>query len=176
MLTPSNVNPQQFGLHVHRHDRRSRIRASRSTCRTLRSRARERTTSYMSRRKTTASTHSTPTPPVAPLWHTSFIDPANGITASAVVRSRMRRPHAHHRDHCDSRDRPGFANALRRVSKVKLGPGSYQQQLHALDIATGLEQMNSPVTITAQRPRHWRGQLPTGQSPSIRCSSMTVRR
>ena len=35
------------------------------------------------------------------------------------------------------------------VSKVKLGPGSYQQQLHALDITTGLEQPNSPVTIAA---------------------------
>ena len=30
------------------------------------------------------------------------------------------------------------------VSKVKLGPGSYQQQLHALDITTGLEGRTAP--------------------------------
>ena len=38
------------------------------------------------------------------------------------------------------------------VSKVKLGPGNYQQQLHALDITTGLEKPNSPVTIAATVP------------------------
>ena len=38
------------------------------------------------------------------------------------------------------------------VSKVKLGPGSYQQQLHALDITTGLEQAHSPMTIRASVP------------------------
>ena len=27
-----------------------------------------------------------------PLWQTAFVDPANGITAGAVLRSRMRRP------------------------------------------------------------------------------------
>ena len=38
------------------------------------------------------------------------------------------------------------------VSKVKLGAGNYQQQLHALDITTGLDQPNSPVTIAASVP------------------------
>jgi hypothetical protein len=87
--------------------------------------------------------------PGPPLWQTSFIDPANGITpmpasdlgcgdlvpiigitATPVID-------------------PG-TGTLYVVSKVKLGPGSYQQQLHALDITTGLEKKpNSPVTITA---------------------------
>ena len=88
-----------------------------------------------------------------PLWQTSFIDPANGITpvpssdlggsctdlvpmigitATPVIDSGT--------------------GTLYVVSKVKLGPGSYQQQLHALDITTGLERLHSPVTITASVP------------------------
>jgi Abnormal spindle-like microcephaly-assoc'd, ASPM-SPD-2-Hydin len=93
-----------------------------------------------------------------PLWHTSFINPqANppitavpssdlggckdltpiiGITATPVIDLTI-----------------GNNGTLYVVSKVKLGPGSYQQQLHALDITTGLEEKpNSPVTITASAP------------------------
>ena len=86
-----------------------------------------------------------------PLWQTSFIDTANGITpvpstdlgtsctdlvpiigitATPVIDST--------------------SGTLYVVSKVKLGVGEYQQQLHALDITTGLERANSPVTIAAQ--------------------------
>ena len=88
-----------------------------------------------------------------PLWHTSFIDPANGITAVpwtdigctdltpiiGITATPVIDP---------------ASRTLYVESKVKLGPGSYEQQLHALDITTGLEQkqMNSPVTITASVP------------------------
>ena len=86
-----------------------------------------------------------------PLWQASFIDTADGITpvpstdlgtsctdlvpiigitATPVIDST--------------------SGTLYVVSKVKLGLGEYQQQLHALDITTGLERANSPVTITAQ--------------------------
>jgi hypothetical protein len=88
-----------------------------------------------------------------PLWQTSFIDPANGITAVpsldlgagckdltpiiGITATPVIDP---------------STGTLFVVSKVKLGPGSYQQQLHALDIPTGLEQPNSPVTIAASGP------------------------
>jgi hypothetical protein len=88
-----------------------------------------------------------------PLWQTSFIDPANGITAvpSLDLGTECK----------DLTPIIGITatpvidpstGTLFVVSKVKLGPGSYQQQLHALDITTGLEQPNSPVTIAASGP------------------------
>jgi hypothetical protein len=83
------------------------------------------------------------------LWHTTFVDPSNGIvpvpasdigcgdlvpiigiTATPVI--------------------DPVSGTLYVVSKVKLGPGRYQQQLHALDITTGLERAKSPVTIAAK--------------------------
>lgn len=84
-----------------------------------------------------------------PLWQTAFADPANGITPAP------------------SSDIPGCddlvpwfgitatpvidpaTQTLYVISTLKLGPDSYQQQLHALDITTGVEQANSPVTIAA---------------------------
>lgn len=88
-----------------------------------------------------------------PLWQTSFIDPANGITPVPVSDLGP--------DCMDLTKIIGITatpvidpstGTLFVVSKVKLGPGSYQQQLHALDITTGLEQPNSPVTIVASGP------------------------
>ena len=83
-----------------------------------------------------------------PLWHISFIDPASGITA--VPSSDLG---------CgDLKPWIGITatpvidpttETLYVISKVKLGPGSYQQQLHALDITTGHERANSPVTLKA---------------------------
>jgi Abnormal spindle-like microcephaly-assoc'd, ASPM-SPD-2-Hydin len=91
--------------------------------------------------------------PGPPLWYTSFINPASGITAVpstdlgtgctdllpiiGITATPVIDP---------------STGTLYVVSKVKLGPGSYQQQLHALDMTTGLEQANSPVTITASVP------------------------
>jgi hypothetical protein len=88
-----------------------------------------------------------------PLWQTSFIDPADGITPV---------PQPDLGSSCtDITPMIGITatpvidpatGTLYVLSKVKLGPGAYQQQLHALDITTGLEQPNSPVTITASVP------------------------
>ncbi|MGH7924892.1 MAG: choice-of-anchor D domain-containing protein, partial [Candidatus Binatus sp.] len=87
-----------------------------------------------------------------PLWHTSFIDPSIGITAV---------PSTDIGGCIDLTPIIGITatpvidpatGTLYVVSKVKLGPGNYQQQLHALDITTGLERANSPVTITASVP------------------------
>ncbi len=85
------------------------------------------------------------------LWHTSFINPTSGITAVpasdlgcgdlvpiiGITATPVIDP---------------ATGTLYVVSKVKLGPGSYQQQLHALDMTNGLERTNSPVTITASVP------------------------
>jgi hypothetical protein len=89
----------------------------------------------------------------SPLWQDSFIDPADGITPV---------PQADLGSSCtDITPMIGITatpvidpatGTLYVLSKVKLGPGEYQQQLHALDITTGLEQPNSPVTITASVP------------------------
>jgi Abnormal spindle-like microcephaly-assoc'd, ASPM-SPD-2-Hydin len=85
-----------------------------------------------------------------PLWQTSFIDPANGITAvpssdvGASCEDLVPIIGITATPVIDSN-----TGTLYVVSKVKLGPGSYQQQLHALDITTGLERPNSPVTIAA---------------------------
>src|ERR1700676_2387803 len=85
------------------------------------------------------------------LWHTSFINPAQGITA--VPASDMR---------CAAlvptigiTATPVIdpvAGTLYVVSKVKLSGTKYQQQLHALDITTGFERPNSPTTIAASVP------------------------
>jgi hypothetical protein len=89
--------------------------------------------------------------PGPPLWQTSFIDPAHGVTAVpasdigcgdlvpiiGITATPVIDP---------------TTGTLYVVSKVKLSPGTYQQQLHALDITTGFEQPNSPVTIAAKAP------------------------
>jgi hypothetical protein len=88
-----------------------------------------------------------------PLWQTSFIDPDDGITPVPVSDLGP--------DCMDLTKIIGITatpvidpstGTLFVISKVKLGPGSYQQKLHALDITTGLEQPNSPVTIAASAP------------------------
>ena len=86
--------------------------------------------------------------PGAPLWSMAFTDPNVpvtavpasdsgsdditpwiGITATPVI--------------------DGSTGTLYVVSKVKLPGALYQQQLHALDIATGAEKFGGPVTISA---------------------------
>jgi hypothetical protein len=88
-----------------------------------------------------------------PLWQTSFIDPANGITP--VPSSDLGTSCTDLVPMIGITATPVIdptTGTLYVVSKVKLGPGSYQQQLHALDITTGLEMPHSPVTITASVP------------------------
>ena len=86
--------------------------------------------------------------PGPPLWQDTFTDPPDitavpstdvlttdimpwvGITATPVI--------------------DPLTSTLYVLTKVKLvETTTYQQQLHALDIATGLERQNSPVTISA---------------------------
>ncbi len=85
------------------------------------------------------------------LWHTSFINPAKGITAVpasdlgcgdlvpiiGITATPVIDP---------------ATGTLYVVSKVELSGGQYRQQLHALDITTGSERPNSPATITASVP------------------------
>jgi hypothetical protein len=91
----------------------------------------------------------------APLWRTSFINPAAGITAASTL---------------DAVDQPGqdcrtfvgeigivgtpvidaASGTLYVVARTRESPGPsvvHIQRLHALDIATGNERSNSPVVI-----------------------------
>ena len=88
------------------------------------------------------------------LWQKSFIDPVNGITAvpSSDLGCGDLTPIIGITATPVIDPGQGPNGTLYLVSKVKLGPGSYQQQLHALDIATGLEQAHSPMTISASVP------------------------
>ena len=92
--------------------------------------------------------------PGPPLWHTSFINPSAGITAvpSSDLGCGDLAPIIGITATPVIDPGQGPNGTLYVVSKVKLGPGSYQQQLHALDITTGLEQAHSPVTIAAKVP------------------------
>ena len=85
------------------------------------------------------------------LWHASFIDPASGITAvpEPLSAAPISRPSS------ASRRRPSSTPLRERstsITKVKLGPDHYPHQLHALDITTGRDRMDSPVTIPATVP------------------------
>ncbi|MGC2445032.1 MAG: choice-of-anchor D domain-containing protein [Candidatus Binatus sp.] len=88
------------------------------------------------------------------LWQKSFIDPVNGITAvpSSDLGCGDLTPIIGITATPVIDPGQGPNGTLYLVSKVKLGPGIYQQQLHALDIATGLEQAHSPMTISASVP------------------------
>ncbi|HUO06680.1 MAG TPA: choice-of-anchor D domain-containing protein [Candidatus Binataceae bacterium] len=86
-----------------------------------------------------------------PLWHTSFTNPDAGITAvpSADTLSGDINPWV------GITSTPVIdpaTNTLYVLSKVKMPGPIYQQQLHALDITTGLERAGSPTTITATYP------------------------
>jgi len=82
-----------------------------------------------------------------PLWHVSFIDPAEGITTVPDDDVAC----------MDIQPEIGITstpvidpdtNTIFVVAKTKEN-GEYQQRLHALDILTGAEQPGSPVTISA---------------------------
>jgi len=83
-----------------------------------------------------------------PLWHTSFIKPSKGITSvsSADVSCSDLVPEI------GITSTPVIdlqANTIFVLAKTKEN-GSFFQRLHALNLATGAEQPNSPVVIRAQ--------------------------
>ncbi len=85
-----------------------------------------------------------------PLWQTSFINPAQGITTvpTADVQSEDVVPEI---GITGTPVIDSSTNRLYVVVKTKEN-GSYFQRLHALDIATGKDVAGSPVEITAQVP------------------------
>src|ERR1700722_1233650 len=89
---------------------------------------------------------------VAPLWHVSFLDPAQGVTAAAATDLQ-----------CDSitpevgiTGTPVIDPATGTLYVVAMteqaSNGSYTHRLHALDVATGAERPGSPVDIQASAP------------------------
>jgi hypothetical protein len=86
-----------------------------------------------------------------PLWLTSFIDPASGITPvpSSDIGCGDLVPQIGITGTPVIDPATGTLYVLSKVKIVNSGGTSYQQQLHALDITTGLERAHSPVTITA---------------------------
>ncbi len=97
-----------------------------------------------------------------PLWHTSFINPAAGITTvpSADVDSRDIVPEI------GITGTPVIdpSGTLYVVSKIK-DNGQYFQQLHAIDITTGSERTSSPQVIAPRVAGRGDGHLPNGRIP-----------
>jgi len=97
-----------------------------------------------------------------PLWHTSFINPAAGITTvpSADVGSRDIVPEI------GITGTPVIdpSGTLYVVSKIK-DNGQYFQQLHAIDITTGSERTSSPRVIAPRVAGRGDGHLPNGRIP-----------
>jgi outer membrane protein assembly factor BamB len=97
-----------------------------------------------------------------PLWHTSFINPAAGITTvpSANVDSNDIVPEI------GITGTPVIdpSGTLYVVSKIK-DNGEYFQQLHALDITTGSERTSSPRVIAPKVAGRGDGHLPNGRIP-----------
>ena len=91
-----------------------------------------------------------------PLWHRSYIDPANGITPVPAADT--------HRDNITPwvgiTSTPVIdpaSGTLYVLTRLKIARGnpvviSYRHHLHALDITTGKERANSPATIAAIVP------------------------
>jgi chitodextrinase len=91
---------------------------------------------------------------LAPLWHDSFINPANGVTTVPPIDTG---------ECCDISPEIGITgspvidpttNTLYVVVKTKevSGATNYFSRLHALDLATGAEKFGGPVTIQASVP------------------------
>jgi hypothetical protein len=91
----------------------------------------------------------------SPLWHTSFIDPANGITA-VPSRDYLRCPAIEPEIGITSTPviDPAAGTLYIEVMTKELAGGTftYVHRLHALDVSTGKERPGSPVKIEAAVP------------------------
>jgi hypothetical protein len=92
--------------------------------------------------------------PGVPLWQTSFINPAGGVTT--VPKADVEGPGSDITPEIGITPTPVIdvaSNAifvLARTKEVSGSTTSYVQRLHALDLTTGMELVNSPVVIAAQ--------------------------
>ena len=102
--------------------------------------------------------------PITPLWHTSFIDPAAGITTVPAA--------AVNDNGCDSNigvqvgitGTPVIDPVAKELFVVVRTEenGAYVQRLHILNITTGVEVSGSPVVIQASVPGVGEGSYGTG--------------
>jgi hypothetical protein len=88
----------------------------------------------------------------APLWHTSFLHPSQGVTSvsSAELGCAAIAPEV---GITATPVIDSFTGTLYVVAMTEEGPsGQYVHRLHALDVATGAEKRGSPVEIQASVP------------------------
>ncbi len=87
----------------------------------------------------------------APLWHTSFINPAAGVTTltSADVGTSDIVPEIGISATPVIDPSSGTIYVLAKTKEISGGATKFVQRLHALDFTTGLERSNSPVVIKA---------------------------
>ncbi len=91
-----------------------------------------------------------------PIWHDSFIDPANGITPVPAADTGETGDIPNEIGITEHARRsippPAPCTSRRRRRVVSGGTTTYRHSLHALDITTGAEKFGGPVTIQASVP------------------------
>jgi len=106
----------------------------------------------------------------SPLWHASFINPAEGITAipyTDVIPASCGQmgPVIGITGTPVIDPTSGVLYVVVRTKEVTNGVASYPQRLHAIDITTGNEIAGSPVTIAASVPGEGEGNDGQGDVP-----------
>jgi hypothetical protein len=103
----------------------------------------------------------------APLWHVSFIDPANGVTtvSSADVNTGDINPEIGITGTPVIDPTSGTIYLVAKTKEITLGVTTFVQRLHALDVHTGAEKPNSPVVIQGAVPGTGDGNDGNGNVP-----------